>query len=82
MGTADRFGDIDFGPQAELDLGTLHLRWYDRRLCGIDNEPPVWIFVMGTNVWRNEHEWPLSRARGTRYAVLSAQQEWRQHARR
>jgi len=24
--------------------------------------PPVLLFVMGTNQWREEHEWPLSRA--------------------
>lgn len=75
MGTADRFGDVDFGPQAELDLGALHLRWYDRRLRGIDNgidnEPPVRIFVMGANAWRDEYEWPLARARYTRFNLHS-----------
>jgi putative CocE/NonD family hydrolase len=30
---------------------------------GIDEEPPVRLFVMGDNVWRDEHEWPLARAR-------------------
>jgi len=44
-------------------LTGLHLRWYDHWLKGIDNgveqEKPVRIFVMGTNVWREEEDWPL-----------------------
>jgi uncharacterized protein len=75
IGSADRFGDVDFGPAAGIDLLGLHLRWYDRRLRGIDNgiddEPPVRIFVMGANVWRDEQEWPLARTRYTRYYLHS-----------
>jgi predicted acyl esterase len=26
------------------------------------DEPPVKIFVMGANTWRDENEWPLTRA--------------------
>lgn len=63
-------GDIDFGPEAAIDLNALRLRWFDYHLKGIDNgimdEPPVRIFVMGANRWRDEEEWPLSRARQTR----------------
>lgn len=66
-------GEVNFGlasSQQSLELrGTLgeqQLRWYDHWLKGIDNgvadEAPVKIFVMGTNVWREESEWPLSRA--------------------
>ena len=50
-------GDVDFGPAASLkgNLGehrnAWRLRWFDRWLKGIDNgvdeEPPVKMFVMG-----------------------------------
>jgi putative CocE/NonD family hydrolase len=53
----------------------LHLRWFDQRLkgvdTGIDDEPPVRIFVMGANVWRDEQEWPLARTRPTSYYLHS-----------
>jgi putative CocE/NonD family hydrolase len=29
---------------------------------GLSEEPPVKIFVMGANIWREEAEWPLARA--------------------
>jgi putative CocE/NonD family hydrolase len=49
----------------------LQLRWFDHWLKGIDTgimaEPPIKLFVMGANVWRDEQEWPLARARNTPY---------------
>ena len=48
-----------------VDLDAEELRWFDYWLKGIDNgivdEPPLRLFIMGTNVWRDEHEWPLDR---------------------
>ena len=71
IGSPEQIGDVDFGPQAGRDIVGDHLRWYDRRLKGIDNgiddEPSVTIFVMGENVWRGEREWPLARTRYARY---------------
>ena len=32
---------------------------------GYSSEPPVRIFVMGANVWREEAEWPLARTKCT-----------------
>lgn len=64
-------GDMDFGPNAVIDLTGRQLRWFDHWLKGTDNgidrEPPVTIFVMGRNLWRDEHEWPLARTRYTKY---------------
>jgi len=41
------------------------LRWYDYHLKGIDtgimDEPPIKLFIMGSNEWRFENEWPLAR---------------------
>ena len=64
-------GDIDFGPNAVVELQNQQLRWFDHWLKdvenGIDGEPPVKIFVMGANRWREEHEWPLARTQYTSY---------------
>jgi len=68
-------GEVNFGPNAIVDIPGLHLRWYDRRLKGIENgideELPVRIFVMGENVWRDEHEWPLARTQYRKYYLQS-----------
>jgi putative CocE/NonD family hydrolase len=64
-------GDIDFGPHAAIEIHDLELRWFDHWLKGLDtglmHEPPIKIFVMGANVWREEQEWPLARTQYTRY---------------
>ncbi|MCH8150622.1 MAG: CocE/NonD family hydrolase, partial [Planctomycetes bacterium] len=61
-----RFGNIDFGPDAAVDLTDLEIRWFDYWLkghaSGVDQESQVKIFVMGDNRWRDELEWPLKRA--------------------
>ncbi len=43
----------------------------DSALLRID-APRVRLFVMGENVWRDEQEWPLARARATRFYLHSA----------
>ena len=64
-------GDIDFGDNAKIELHETQLRWFDHWLKGIDtgitDEPPVKLFVMGENAWRDENEWPLARTRYTPY---------------
>ena len=61
-----RYGHIDFGPDAVLD-STLQIQWFDYWLKGkqngVDKDPPVRIFVMGDNAWRDEQHWPLQRAK-------------------
>ena len=68
-------GDIDFGPDAGIELHDHLLRWFDYWLKDIDtgivDEPPVYIFVMGDNRWRHENEWPLARTHYTRYYLHS-----------
>ena len=72
---ASKVGDIDFGPEAEMDLNALVIRWYDYWMKGIANgiedEPPVKIFVMGDNKWRSEQEWPLARTEFTPFYLHS-----------
>jgi putative CocE/NonD family hydrolase len=66
----------DFGPQARLDHRALQLRWFDHYLKGMDNgvdtEPPIDLFIMGDNEWRQENEWPLARTRFTDFYLHSA----------
>ncbi|MBX3014334.1 MAG: CocE/NonD family hydrolase [Caldilineaceae bacterium] len=70
-----KLGDLDFGPQGVVDLRQEDLRWFDYWLKGIDtglmSEPPLRLFVMGANVWRNEQEWPLARTVWTPYYLHS-----------
>ena len=51
------------------------LPWFDRHLRppsrGIQAEAPVRLYVMGANVWRDEYEWPLTRARETSFYLRS-----------
>lgn len=67
-------GEVNYGLSSTalaVDLDGLHLKWFDYWLKGKQNglvdEPPVRIFVMGTNTWRSENEWPLARAVYTKY---------------
>ena len=78
-------GEVEFTPEAAIDLPAYRLRWYDRWLKGIkngvDDDPPVLLYVMGSGddhrsgggrlkhggFWRAEREWPLARARATAY---------------
>ncbi len=71
-------GEFDFGLQASWMLvlpEETSLRWFDYWLKGSPNgmleEPPVRIFVMGANRWRDENEWPLARARATAFYLHS-----------
>ncbi len=77
VNSTTRLGSIDFGPQSLIDLRSEELRWFNRWLKGytFDVEPdssPVRIFVMGTNEWRDEREWPLARTRWTPFYLHSA----------
>ena len=83
-------GDIDFGFRAnglfldlKEDLTKLQLRWFAHWLKdeanGVDEDPPVRLFVQGRNRWRNENEWPLNRATRKKFylhpnSLLSEQQ--------
>ena len=70
-----KVGSVDFGSKLPFDLGDVILRWYDSLLKGeangIEREKPVRIFVMGKNDWRDEDDWPLERAKTTRYYLHS-----------
>lgn len=69
LGDEGEYQDRVFGNSALWDIVDMHLRWYDARLknvdTGIDEEPPIKLFVMGKNYWRHEREWPLARTKWT-----------------
>jgi putative CocE/NonD family hydrolase len=71
-----KIGDVVFGKNAVFDMISTALKWFDYTLKGIDNEyasaPPVRLFVMGDNVWRDEQEFPLARTRYTKYYLHSS----------
>lgn len=85
-------GDVDFGPDSvwgDEVYNHNRLRWFDRWLKGIPNgiedDPPVRIFVMGGGDgrqtragrlnhggrWRAEQEWPLARTQYTNYYLYA-----------
>ena len=64
-GPSQKIGDLDFGAEANVDAHGIELRWFDYWLNGMDtgvqNEPPVTLYVVGRNGWRQENEYPLAR---------------------
>lgn len=66
--TSLRFPTEDFGPQAYFHIKSMQLQWFKRLVsasasttAGDRKEPVLHIFVMGPDIWREEHEWPLAR---------------------
>ncbi|MGB9505732.1 MAG: CocE/NonD family hydrolase, partial [Candidatus Acidiferrum sp.] len=75
-GMGRKIGQVDFGPEAEkVDEDQIVLGWYDFLFKGARNEyatgKPVKIFVMGIDRWREEDNWPLARAKSTKYFLHS-----------
>jgi hypothetical protein len=75
-GDGRKIGEVDFGPEAEkFNEGEVTLHWYDFLFKGTRNEfvtgKAVKIFVMGINQWRDEDEWPLARAKSTKFFLHS-----------
>lgn len=72
------FAERDFGVLAStdaIDITGAQLRWFAYWLKGEENglldEPPVKIFVMGADQWREEEDWPLPDTRYCRYYLHS-----------
>jgi hypothetical protein len=65
VNTTQKLGEIDFGPDALIDLDAYVLAFLDEHVRGIVPEPaptPVRIFVMGADQWRDEATWPPASA--------------------
>ena len=75
-GEGRKIGEFDFGPEAEkFNENEVTLHWYDFLFKGSRNEfstgKAVKIFVMGIDQWREEDDWPLARAKSTKYFLHS-----------
>lgn len=61
------FEGLDFGPESSVAVRGLQLEWFDQWLMGKDSKllstPPVKVFEMGVNKWRNARAWPPEDAR-------------------
>ena len=57
-----KIGGIDFGLQASVNIEDLMIRWFDHWLKGMDNgvesDPSVRYFVMGSGRWKHTGTWP------------------------
>jgi uncharacterized protein len=73
--SSGKVGAVEFGNKLPADGDEAMLRWYDWLLKGetngVEKEKPVKIFVMGKNEWREEDDWPLERAKNTKYYLHS-----------
>jgi putative CocE/NonD family hydrolase len=65
--SASRLGDVDYGPEAIIDLDSIYLRFFDTWLkhkqVNWEQQPKVRVFVTGINQWRELNDWPDSRSR-------------------
>lgn len=62
-----KVGEREIGPDSHMDYDETVLRWMDHHVRGIangvDGEPPVRVFVMGDNRWREADQWPIPGTR-------------------
>lgn len=70
------FPGVDFGPSSSAPVRRFQLDWFRYWLRSPHPAPeyrvsPVQIFVMGTNRWRDEREWPLRRTKYTPFYLTS-----------
>jgi putative CocE/NonD family hydrolase len=63
---------VNFGPEAQISMREKQIEWFNHWMKpgaeaseGGANSSSLHIFVIGPNVWREEHEWPLARMRLT-----------------
>jgi uncharacterized protein len=70
-GSTQKFGDVDFTPDANISQFEEELRYFDFHVKGLpnglDKNLPVRLFYMGVNKWRSEQDWPIP---GTEFREL------------
>lgn len=61
--TVTAAGERQYGPAGIVDYDEIVLDWLDRYVRhvpnGVDREPPVRLFVMGSNRWIRSDTWPV-----------------------
>ena len=69
--SSSQVGELDFGPEAVRDFYQMADDWFGHWLkgesTGVEEWPPVQLFVMGANRWRAEEGWPPAGAEYTDY---------------
>jgi uncharacterized protein len=69
------FRNVNFDGAGSLPIRRFQLQWFDHWLKGLDtplmSQPPVEIFAMGMNQWKQESEWPPARMRPVRFYLGS-----------
>jgi putative CocE/NonD family hydrolase len=69
-------GDVDFGADAIRDYNAIRAPWFDHWLkgkqTGVQDEPPVQLFVMGENRWCNFSDYPAPNTRYTHWYLHDA----------
>jgi len=67
--------DVDFGSEANSPIEDLQVAFFDHWLKGKDNgadkAPPVRVFVMGADRWRDADNWPIPGTQFTSYYLHS-----------
>ena len=73
VNSSSKLGDVDFGPDAIIDLDTIQLNWFKKWLMdeNIDTGKRATVFIMGENKWVNFDDWPPSRARVSNLFISS-----------
>jgi uncharacterized protein len=65
----------DFGRDSQIFFRKTQLEWFDQWLKDKDvpmmSKPPVRIFVMGSNQWRDESDWPPKGTRMVKFYLES-----------
>jgi uncharacterized protein len=71
-----RVGEVDFGPASVLDLRSAVTTFLDRYAQGRKDRmlPPVRVFLMGENQWREYPTWPAPGTRTVGYFLRSGGQ--------
>jgi uncharacterized protein len=74
VNTTRTLGEVDFGPDALIDLDACVVAFLDEHVRGIRPgapSAPVRIFVMGAGEWRDAQTWPPAGAPSTVYHLSS-----------
>jgi len=69
--TRSKYGDVDYGPNAILELDSMYLRFFDTFLkdkqVNLQAMPRVRFFISGMNAWYEGDAWP---PRGTKQITM------------
>ncbi len=66
VNASTRYADVDYGPDALVDLPGIHRAWYEHWLGDTDSaleQPRVQVFATGANAWLRTDRWPATEAK-------------------